>query len=764
MEIKNYTLVKEEQIEEIKGTAYTFRHIKTQAEVCYLSCPEDDNKVFYIAFRTLPINDKGIPHILEHCVLNGSRKFPVKEPFVELLKGSLNTFVNAMTYNDKTVFPVASRNNKDFKNLVDVYLDAVFHPNLRHDPFIMKQEGWHYEMTDPEGPITYKGVVFNEMKGAYSDPDRSVELDIARNLFPDTIYGNESGGYPAAIPELSYEEFCAFHERYYHPSNSRIMFYGDGNVEEHLSFLDEEYLSDFDYRDPDSKIAEQAAPAEPKTFTGYYASADDGEGKAYLNYTVVLPKIKTAEEYYAAGILMDLLGGASDAPIRKALQKEGIGADIFAYADLGVLQPVFYIGAKDANASQAERFLTIIKDETEKAVDLGFDKKLMEGIFNSTEFSLKEGDFGRSPKGLAIGLNMLDTWLYDSDPTMLLKYNEVFKTLRAKAKEGYFEELAQKYILDNPFALMSVSLPDTGLASRLQKEEDDKLAAYRDTLTEADRIKLCEETKAMIERQGTPDSPEALETIPLLKREDLDKKAEQLNLNVDRAGDRPFYYYPVFTNGIVYTAFFFEMDSLKEEELPYAGLLAQVMTQIATEKYTHTQLDNELHIYTGGIGTDVNVYVNSSDADSYKAFFSIDARYLAEFETEAMELMAEVLLRSKLNDTKRLKEIIAETRSGMESGLIRRGHSVALKRAMAHLTESNALLEQTEGVSYYLFLKDLEKNFEDKSVEVCEKLQAVAAKLINRNTVGAMVTLDEVQLPATKDSVEAFEKDRKSVV
>ncbi len=755
MEIKNYTLVKEEYIEEVGGTAYTFRHTRTGAQVCYVSC-EDDNKVFYIAFKTLPKDDKGIPHILEHCVLNGSRKFPVKEPFVELIKGSLNTFINAMTYNDKTVFPVASRNAKDFRNLVDVYLDAVFYPNLRKDPFIMAQEGWHYEMTDPEGPITYKGVVFNEMKGAYSSPDRTLYLESERALYPDTVYGTESGGYPESIPELSYEEFCAFHERYYHPSNARIFFYGDGNVEEHLRFLDEEYLSAFDYRDPDAEIALQPDFAAPKELSCRYPSAEDGSEKAYLALGYAIPPLADAEEYFAAGLMMSMLAGEEAAPVRKAMLEAGIGAEFSAEAETGIYQPSLMFVAKDANASDADRFFAIIREEAEKAAENGFDAKLMEGIFNSTEFALRENDFGGAPKGLVLGLSMLDLWLYGDDPTVLLKNRAAFGALREKAAQGYFSELVRKYVLENTHAVKIVMLPDTGLAAAIQKKEDDKLAAYKETLSREEREELCRKTAEMLERQARPDSPEALATIPLLAREDLDKTAEQFPLRTDNVLNRPFYSYPTFTNGIVYLSVKFPTDCLTEEELPYASLLSTVLGAIGTANYSHDELDNEINIVSGGISVDGGFIENVRDASVFRGFLSVSARYLASCEKQNLDLMEEILLRSDLTDLKRLKEIIAECRSGMESQINYRGHGVALTRALSNLSPAAKANELTNGISYYLFLKELEKDFAGKGAETSAKLKAVLAKLLNQNAVTVMVTAEEAQIPATKKNIAIF--------
>ena len=740
MNVQNYTLERTQPLPEYNGTAYLFVHNRTKARILYLSCPEDDNKVFCISFCTPPENDKGIPHILEHCVLNGSRKFPVKEPFVELIKGSLNTFVNAMTYNDKTVFPVASRNDKDFKNLMDVYLDAVFYPNLRRDPFIMKQEGWHYEMTDPEGPITYKGVVYNEMKGAYSAPERTMYREIEKNLYPDTVYSTESGGFPEAIPDLSYEEFCAFHERYYHPSNSYIFFYGNGDIQEHLTFLDQEYLSGFSYKDAGAVIDCQSAFAEMKEITGFYPSAGEGEEKAYLSYTVALPPFADAREYYALEMVTQMLAEAQDAPIRKALQKAGIGKDIYGQCDNGIYQPNFSIVAKDASAGDKDRFVQIIRGELTRVVEEGLDAKLKEGILSSTEFQLREADFGTTPRGLVVGLTCLDSWLYGRDPLELLQYNQVFEDLKAQAEKGYFEEFIREKILNNAHGVVLTLCPDNGMAARIQEQEEEKLASYRNGLTEEQREMLCRETRELQERQARPDRAEDLEKIPLLKLEDLDREAEQLVLQPLQSQAGLLYHYSVFTNGVAYARLYFSMLGLSAEELPYAGLLTAILGDVGTEHYSYTELDNEINIYTGGISVDAGLVEKGQD---YDAFFTMEGRFLFERAPQAFHLMEEILCRSVLTDRQRLQEIISENRSRAEMSIQGDGHRVALNRAFSELSPAGACQEKLSGLDYFLFLRELEKSFAQDAESIIQKLQAVLAKILRRENARCLIVSGE---------------------
>lgn len=744
MEIKNYTLISAQPMEEYNGTAYIFEHNKTKAPIFYLSCP-DDNKVFCIAFPTPPENDKGIPHILEHCVLNGSRKFPVKEPFVELLKGSLNTFVNAMTYNDKTVFPVASCNDKDFKNLMDVYLDAVFYPNLRKDPFIMQQEGWHYEMTDPDGDISYKGVVLNEMKGAYSSPERRLYLETGRGLYPDTVYSTESGGYPEAIPDLTYEEFTAFHEKYYHPSNSRIFFYGNGDIEEHLRFLDEEYLSNFDYSESRARITVQP-PFDAIRRAECRYPGEEGDGKDYLSLNFVIPPVKDAVEYYALPMMMRMLAGDEDAPVRKALTEAEIGKEINAEIDVGIYNPTVSIIAKGANAADEERFLRIIREESEKAARDGFDKKLVEGILNSTEFAQREADYGTTPKGLVIGLTALDSWLYDpSDPMGLLAFNEVFAELRKRADNGYFEELVRSTVLNNTHGLVMTMKPDATMAERIQQQEADKLAAYKATLSPEQRKALCEETAAILKRQSEPDSKEALETIPLLAKEDIEREIERVEVKfID--GKVPGRYAPLFTGGIAYGAIAFNARFLSEEELPYLGLLSVVLGSLSTEHYSYSELDNELNIATGGLDTDVDI-VRCYDTGDYRLNFLFGARYLYGYRGEAVELMKEILCRSDFSDMKRLKELVSELRSMREASMMRRGDRVALGRAQSRLNEVGRAKELTSGLEFFLFIRELEAHFDERAEETAAKLRAVLDKVVRRNNAELYMTDSEEDIP-----------------
>ena len=416
MNIKNYSVLKEEEIAEVNGTAYLLQHDKTKARVLYVK-NDDKNKVFYIGFRTPPKNDTGVAHITEHSVICGSAKFPAKDPFVELAKGSLNTFLNAMTYPDKTVYPIASVNDKDYHNLMEVYLDAVFYPNTYKNEKILKQEGWHYHLENEDDELTFNGVVYNEMKGAYSSPEQMLMQKIQQSLFPDNTYGCDSGGDPMYIPELSYEEFLDFHRKYYHPSNSYIYLYGDLDVEKELAFIDEEYLSKYDRLMVDSEIKEQASFESPKDITveSPLADADDEEENTYLSYNVVVGNSLDRTLDLAFTVLDYVLIDVPGAPVKKALVDEGISSDVFSIFEESVKQPMYSIVAKGCNKEEKDHFIKVINDTVNEIIEKGFDEKVLKGAINHFEFKLKEASYGRYPKGLMYGLNVFNSWLYDDD-------------------------------------------------------------------------------------------------------------------------------------------------------------------------------------------------------------------------------------------------------------------------------------------------------------------------------------------------------------
>ena len=477
-ELQAYELVESRKIKDIQSEGILLRHKKTGARVALLS-NDDENKVFAVGFRTPPENSTGVPHIIEHSVLCGSKEFPVKDPFVELVKGSLNTFLNAMTYSDKTVYPVASCNDKDFQNLMHVYLDAVFYPNIYQEKKIFMQEGWHYEMEDLDSPLTYNGVVYNEMKGAFSSPDEVNDREMMNSLFPDTIYGVESGGDPKVIPELTYEQFLDFHRRYYHPSNSYIYLYGNMDMAEKLEWIDEHYLSKFDRLEIDSTIKMQKAFDKPVTIHKEYPimEGESLDNNTYLSYNIVVGTALDKELCFAMQILENALGSASAAPLKLALIHKNIGTEVYTEYSNGIYQPIFSIVAKNANENQKDEFVATIEDELKRLVKEGIDKKSLLAGLNYYEFKYREADFGSYPKGLMYGIWMLESWLYnDNMPFDMLETVEVLKDLKAKIDTDYFEQLIEKYLIQNNHKSILVVSPKEGLTAKTEQELAEKTA------------------------------------------------------------------------------------------------------------------------------------------------------------------------------------------------------------------------------------------------------------------------------------------------
>lgn len=525
---ESYEVIQHLYIEELESDGWVLKHKKSGARVVVMS-NEDPNKVFHIAFRTPPKDSTGVAHILEHSVLCGSEEFPVKDPFVELVKGSLNTFLNAMTYSDKTVYPIASCNDADFQNLMHVYLDAVFKPNIREHKEIFLQEGWHYELEDMEAPIKYNGVVYNEMKGAFSAPEQVLFRKISQTLYPDTTYGVESGGDPANIPDLTYEKFLEFHEKYYHPSNAWIYLYGNMNVFEKLSFIDEHYIGKYDAIEVDSGINMQIPFDTMREVTEKFAVSDDREliENTYLSYNMVIGTSLDRELYLAMQVLEYVLMSSPGAILKKALIESGIGKDVFGEFDNGILQPYMSIIVKNSEADQKETFVKLIRDTLSSLIANGLNKDSLRAAINYYEFRYREGDFGRFPAGLMYGLQMMDSWLYDENqPFIHIQANDTFETLKNKVDSDYFESLIQTYILDNPHSSLLILVPEKGLTEANAIEIEKKLADYKASLSTEALEDMILQTRALKRYQEEPSSAEELEKIPLLEIKDIEKKPQ----------------------------------------------------------------------------------------------------------------------------------------------------------------------------------------------------------------------------------------------
>ena len=747
---KNYRLIKEENIKEINSKAQLLEHVKSGARVVLL-LNDDENKVFQIGFKTPPTDDTGVPHIMEHSTLCGSKKYPVKEPFVELLKGSLNTFLNAITFSDKTIYPVASCNDKDFANLMEVYLDAVFYPNVYKHEEIFKQEGWHYELDSLDGDITYNGVVYNEMKGAFSSPDQVVARASNNSLFPDTAYGVESGGDPEAIPTLTYEAFKNFHSKFYHPSNSYIALYVNFNAEERLEFMDKEYLSKFDKIEVDSFIPFQKPFKEPKTVEiSYPVGRDESlDDKTFYTFNTVIGRYDDVKLSYAMNILTHILLNMPGAPLKQALLNAGIAKDISGSNDNSSLQPIFSVMASNAKAEKLEEFKSVIFNTLEGIVKTGLDKRVIEAAINFFEFQYREGDFGGAPKGLMYIVTAYNTWLYDdNNPFAVLKFDECFAHLREKINTSYYEDLIKDYLLNNNHASFVVCSPSSTLNEEREKILKDKLASFKATLSKAELEKMIEDTIALKKYQSTPNTKEELATIPLLSREDIKENLPKLsNEEKELHGIKVLKHnYP--TNGISYFSFAFSCRGVKRELVPYLGLFANIFGMMDTENYKYQDISTEVMINSGGISASVVPYDLGGKVDPY---FTISAKVLPSKIDFVFKMISEVITKTNFSDKKHLFELLAMIKSNSQMAIIGRGHAVASSRALSYYDIAQNYGELASGISFFKFLEELEENFDRKYEEVVTKLQEVMTLVFRKENL-------IINYTSTDDEYEAFVK------
>lgn len=741
---KAYELVQKEQIEELNSTGYLLFHKKTRARIVLLE-NKDNNKVFNIGFRTPPKDSTGVAHIIEHTVLCGSEKFPVKDPFTELAKGSLNTFLNAMTYPDKTMYPVASCNDKDFQNLMNVYLDAVFFPNIYKEDKIFKQEGWHYELEDVDAPLTYNGVVYNEMKGVFSSPDEIFERAIQQSVLPHTAYGVESGGDPSEIPELTYEKYLDFHRKYYHPSNSYIYLYGDMDMEEKLNWLDKEYLSRFDYLEVDSEIeTEPAFDKMQEKYCFYPATEDeDVEGKAFFSYNAVCGNSLDTKLYLAFQILNYVLVQGVGAPLKQGLTDAGIGNDISGSYDESIKQPIFSIVAKNVKMEQKNEFIAKVREILSRLVEEGLNERSLRAAINAQEFQFREADFGSYPKGLMYGLQLYDSWLYDDEkPFIHLKANETFAFLKEQVGTGYYENLIKTYLLDNTHVSFVSAEPKVGLSAQMEQEEKEKLREYRDTLSREQLEQLVKETKELRAYQEEETPQKLLTCIPVLEREDIGKQALAFKNEERKIGEMPVLFHNIFTNGINYVKLSFDVKDLLPYA-PYLSLLAELIGFVDTDKHDKLELSNEVLLHAGNFATNLNLYYNKKQNGEYAARMEIVTKVLFSETGYVLSLLHEMMTESHLDDTKRIKEIISEARSARQISLQSAGHSTTAGRAEAYHSEAGVYNEQIKGVAYYEFLCDLEKNFEEKKDELVCILQKLCQEIFTRKRLLIDITSTE---------------------
>lgn len=755
-DLAEYEILDEHRVEDVQSDGFILRHKKSGARIAILS-NNDDNKVFYIGFRTPPEDETGVPHIIEHTTLCGSKKFPVKDPFIELAKGSLNTFLNAMTYPDKTVYPVASCNDQDFKNLMDVYLDAVFNPNITKYEEIFKQEGWHYELTGRDDELKINGVVYNEMKGAYSSPDEVLSSQIYRSLFPDNTYSKDSGGNPEYIPKLTYEAYLDFYHKYYHPSNSYIYLYGDMDVVERLEWLDKEYLSLYDYKKVNSEINKQPAFDEIKNVEAQYSITmdDTQENKTYLSYNRVVGDTLDEMLYQAFDVLDYALVSSPGAPVKQALIDAGIGDDVYGSYDAGILQPVFSFVAKNANASQADEFESIIESTLKEVVKTGINKEALLAGINSSEFKFREADFGQFPKGLLFGLNCLDSWLFDDmKPFIHLECLGTFAKLRKAVDTDYFEKLIQEYLLDNTHGSSVTVKPKRGLGNEREEALAKELSDYKASLSDEEIKKLIEDTEHLKKYQEEPSSDEDLRKLPMLTRADMKKNAMAFSNIEDELLDVKVVRHDIESNGIDYISFLFDAGDFAQSELGYLGFFTNALGLVSTEKYSYTDLANATNIYTGGISTGTASHPDIKDRNNFVFKFEVKLKVLEKNLDKALELMEQMLLSSDFTDTKRLGELVAQIKARLQANLSSSGHLVAAMRSMSSFSRYALYQDELKGIAFYRSICRIEKELSESPKSVSDKLAAIAKKLFARNRMLISFTGNNEAYGNAKPSLE----------
>ncbi|KAE8009011.1 hypothetical protein FH972_005469 [Carpinus fangiana] len=755
--------VSEQFIGECKSKAVLFKHKKTGAEVMSVS-NDDENKVFGIVFRTPPKDSTGIPHILEHSVLCGSRKYPLKEPFVELLKGSLHTFLNAFTYPDRTCYPVASTNSKDFYNLVDVYLDAVFFPKCVEDFQTFQQEGWHYELNNPSEDICYKGVVFNEMKGVYSQPDNILGRAAQQALFPDNTYGVDSGGDPQVIPKLSYEEFKEFHRKYYHPSNARIWFYGDDDPNERLRILSE-YLDMFDASSApnESKIELQKLFSDPIRIVEKYPSGEGGDLKkkhmVCLNW-LLSDKPLDLETELALGFLDHLMLGTPASPLRKILLESGLGdAIVGGGVEDELLQPQFSIGLKGVSEDDIQKVEELVMSTLKNLVEEGFDADAVEASMNTIEFSLRENNTGSFPRGLSLMLRSIGKWIYDMDPFEPLKYEKPLIALKARiAEEGskaVFSPIIEKFILNNPHRVTIEMQPDPEKASRDEEVEKEILEKLKSSMTEEDLAELARATQELRLKQETPDPPEALKSVPSLSLHDIPKEPIHVPTQVGDINGVKVLQHDLFTNDVLYTEIVFNMGSLKQELVPLVPLFCQSLLEMGTKDLTFVQLNQLIGRKTGGI----SVFPFTSSVRGKEepcSHIVVRGKAMAGRTEDLFNLVNRVLQEVRFTDQQRFKQFVSQSKARMENRLRGSGHGVAAARMDAKLNVAGWISEKMGGVSYLEFLKALEENVDQDWEEISSSLEEIRKSLLSRNGCLINMTADGKTLTNSEKFVSKF--------
>ena len=776
--LHGFTVQKCEPLPEIDGEACILVHDKSKARLLYLK-NDDVNKSFSIAFRTPPENDTGVFHILEHSVLDGSDKFPVKEPFVNLLKSSMQTFLNALTFPDKTMYPVASTNDQDLLNLTDVYLDAVFHPSIYHKRAIFEQEGWHYELVEdaaggadadegeepaaegegeaapakepaaeeaPAGEaaavpeedrrrLFYNGVVYNEMKGALSDPDSVLLDELQAALFPDTAYRFESGGTPKGIVGLSYEQYLSEHARHYRTDNSYITLYGDLDLDAMLAFLDEKYLSPV----ADEQAARLAAGGEaalgprelevqaPVKVLGVRRPMVTAPENSCMALGYVVGQARERTRVVATDILLDAIAGSNEAPLKRSLLDAGLAGDVSVYLADGLLQPFAVISLRDLSEGARENFRPAVEEELSRLADGGLDHALVEASLSRAEFVMRERDYGMAD-GVALSMSALSGWLYDDDlATAYLRYEDDFAFLRGALDEGYFEDLIRSVFLENGHMAEVEIVPVE--SDEEEDGEEERLAAIAAAMDEDDIAQVKADEAELRRLQTEPDSPEALATLPSLSVADIGEAPEDPAFELREDAAAPILFHHVPTRNIVYTYRYFDLSRLSFEDLPYVKIASRVLGKLPTASHSASELDTLVNGRLGALSFFTEIYGDEDDSTRLEPKFVVGASALSENLDDLVDLTDEIMLTTDFSDTDKIKDVLQQMRIGMEQGFATEGQNYAIARVSSYVLPSGVMNSQMNGVDFYRFVKDLLANFDERAEALSARLADVTSRL-----------------------------------
>jgi len=753
---ENYQLIEKRYVKDVEGDVYYLRHIQSGARVIKIA-NKDSNKTFCIAFKTQPDDDSGIPHILEHSVLNGSKKYPVKSPFDQLIKGSLNTFLNAMTGNDITLYPVASISEKDYFNLVDVYLDAVFNPLIYTDKRILKQEGWRVVAMDKDDDFKYTGVVYNEMKGVFSDPQRELDNLTARALFPDNCYGKCSGGYPQAIPTLTQEHFTSFHKKYYHPENSYIFLYGDADFEKELQMLNDGYLCNYTKQGTDYEIPLQAPLKEAVSVAENYPSDDEASADkdSFLSLSIVACNVRDQVTLKALDVITDVLINQESAPIRLAFQDLKIGGEIGAYPE-PFQQSVFNIIGMNCDAAKADDFRNMIYTELRKAAENGIDRDVVDALLNRKEFLMREGNDAQ--QGMRRLMEIITPWIFGCNPIDCLESVRNFEEFKTAVADGILEKTIKECLLDNPHAVSVVLTPKAGLEQEIEARTQAELDAYKASLSEEQILRLVEENKELDIFQNTPDSPEALKCIPTLERADLNPKADDYPVTIRKIDDTKVIYHEGFTNGIVYMSYFFDMRTLPFDMIPYGSLICEFMRYLNTNNYSFGEIDTYLNNYAGGFSVVNDIYNNIEEGKRIQNVeIKVFAKCMVKNLGKVSDIMVEIINNTIFNDKERLRDLVSRLASEADSDIVQRAFQYTRNRLDSYFNPSSYVDEYMSGLEYLTFIKELNDNFDTKVNELIESLEKVRDLVFRADNMHCFVFCQE-------DDYAIYEQNARKII